>query len=57
MVAAGLPESVADFLLAWVRGINTGEWNNPSGDLEKLLGRRPTTVREYLRDNYPAPQG
>lgn len=57
MVAAGLPESVADFLLAWVRGINTGEWDSPSGDLEKILGRRPTTVREYLRDNYPALQG
>ena len=56
MVAAGLPGSVADFLLAWVRGINAGEWDNPSGDLEKLLGRKPTTVREYLRDNYPAPQ-
>lgn len=55
MLAAGLPESVAVFLLAWVRGINTGEWDNPSGDLEKLLGRKPTTVREYLRDNYLAP--
>lgn len=56
MLAAGLPEAVADFLLAWVRGINSGEWGHPSGDLEKLLGRRPTSVRDYLRDHYPAPQ-
>lgn len=56
LVAAGLPEPAVHFLLAWAHGINAGEWDNPSGDLEKLLGRKPTTVSEYLRDHYPAPQ-
>jgi NAD(P)H dehydrogenase (quinone) len=35
--------------MGWMRGINGGEWNGPSGDLQRLIGRRPTTVAEFLR--------
>ena len=45
----GLPAPAADFILAWVGGINAGEWDGASGDLEKLLGRKPVTAAQSLR--------
>lgn len=33
-VAAGLPQVAAEFALGWVRGINIGEWDEETGDLE-----------------------
>ncbi len=30
----------------------TGEWEDTPGDLEKLIGRKPTTATEYLREVY-----
>lgn len=56
LVAAGLPEPAAGFVLLWVQGVNTGEWDGRPGDLEKLLGRKPTTPNESLRANYAARQ-
>ena len=53
-MAAGLPDFVAPFLLEWVKGINRGEWDQVTGDLEKLLGRTPTTAEEYYRTVYKA---
>jgi len=52
LVASGLPEPAAAFALAWVRGINAGEWDGKTGDLEKLLGRKPVTAAEFLRAPY-----
>jgi NAD(P)H dehydrogenase (quinone) len=52
-VAEGLPEPVAAFALAWVHGSNLGEWAELTGDLERLIGRKPITTAEFLRDNYP----
>ncbi|MBP0438343.1 SDR family oxidoreductase [Tianweitania sediminis] len=54
LVAAGLPEPAAGFALAWVHGINAGEWDGKTGDLEKLLGRKPTTAAEFLDASYAA---
>jgi NAD(P)H dehydrogenase (quinone) len=54
LVSAGLPEPAAQFALAWVHGINAGEWADSTGDLEKLIGHRPTTTADFLRDNYPS---
>jgi len=54
-VADGLSEPVAAFALEWVHGANLGEWGNLTGDLERLIGRKPITTAEYLRDNYPTP--
>jgi NAD(P)H dehydrogenase (quinone) len=53
LVAGGLPGHVAEFALSWVHAINSGEWDDQPGDLERLLGRKPTTIAEFLRD-YPA---
>lgn len=49
----GLAEPFAAFGLSWVHGGNAGEWGEETGDLERLIGHKPTTAAEYLRDNYP----
>lgn len=56
LMAAGLPEPAARFALGWVHGINAGAWGGKTGDLEKLLGRKPMTAAEFLRTNYAARQ-
>ncbi|MFX3634799.1 MAG: SDR family NAD(P)-dependent oxidoreductase, partial [Candidatus Pristimantibacillus sp.] len=49
MVANGLPVFMTDFSLGWVRGINTGEFSETSGDLERLIGRKPMTYKEFFK--------
>jgi len=51
-IAAGLPVPAAQFVLAWVHGINAGVWDGASDDLESLLGRKPTTAAEFLRASF-----
>jgi len=50
--AAGLSEPAAHFVLAWVHGINAGAWDGASDHLENLLGRKPTTVAEFMRASF-----
>jgi NAD(P)H dehydrogenase (quinone) len=52
---AGLPESVIEFALRWVQGMNAGEWQGQTGDLEALIGRKPTTAFEFFRDDFLDP--
>jgi NAD(P)H dehydrogenase (quinone) len=52
LFSLGMPESTAGFFLDWMRGINGGEWDGPVGDLERLLGHKPTTLHEFLRHRY-----
>lgn len=52
-VADGLPEPYARFALEWVHAANLGEWGDLTGDLERLIGHKPLTTAEYLRNNYP----
>jgi NAD(P)H dehydrogenase (quinone) len=49
MAALGFPDFVAPFILTWVQGMNQGEWEEVTNDLETLIGRKPTTPAEYLR--------
>ena len=49
MAALGFPDFVAPFILKWVQGMNQGEWEEVTDDLETLIGRKPTTPAEYLR--------
>lgn len=44
-----LPEFAARFILGWAQGMNRGEWDQQTGDLEALLGRTPTTTEQHLR--------
>ncbi|PNP39791.1 hypothetical protein TGAMA5MH_08310 [Trichoderma gamsii] len=48
-----VPEQFPQFRLAWVTVINHGEFEETTGELERLIGRKPTTFREYLKTNYP----
>jgi NAD(P)H dehydrogenase (quinone) len=49
----GIPEFLAAWALNWVHAMNRGEFDGVNGDLERLIGHKPTTPAEYLRDNYP----
>ncbi len=48
LVGAGLPEVFADVLADADVGLSKGELRVTSGDLERLIGRKPTTVDEVL---------
>jgi NAD(P)H dehydrogenase (quinone) len=48
----GIPRNRADFVRDWVVGINRGEWAHTTKDLEKLIGRKPTTIEEVIRRVY-----
>lgn len=56
LVSLGLPEPAAGFMLKWVEGVNAGEWDGETGDLERLLGRKPKTPTEFLRASHAARQ-
>jgi NAD(P)H dehydrogenase (quinone) len=51
-VARGMLQPSIEFLMGWMRGINEGEWDKPSGDLERLIGHQPMTTAEFLRRAY-----
>ncbi|WNV85346.1 NmrA family NAD(P)-binding protein [Umezawaea sp. Da 62-37] len=44
----GLPEPVAQFLAEWFTSLAAGDFAGTSGDLERLIGRKPQTVPEFL---------
>ena len=54
LMTSGLPEPAARFALGWVQGVNAGEWGGQTGDLERFLGRKPTSAAEFLRANLRA---
>lgn len=45
----GWPSTKNGFLLGWVQAINTGEFSETTGDLERLIGRKPTTYKEFFQ--------
>jgi NAD(P)H dehydrogenase (quinone) len=47
IITKGTPRKIAEFLTNWVVAINDGEFEHQSGDLERLLGRKPKTFREH----------
>ena len=48
MVAPGFPRNVAEFITSWAVAMEEGEFEHQSGDLERLLGRKTKTFREYI---------
>lgn len=50
--AAGVPDFVAEFVLKWVQGMNDGEWEDQSQDLENLIGHKPKSAAAFFRDDY-----
>ena len=53
--AAGLPEFLAPFAIRWIKGMDNGEWEPDTDDLEKLLGRKPASTEETMRTTYFQP--
>jgi NAD(P)H dehydrogenase (quinone) len=51
-VAAGYPEVVANFLAQWGAATKDGMLAGTHHTVEQLLGRKPTSLREYLRETY-----
>ena len=49
-----IPQPVAEFVTAWVVGVGLGSFSQNTDDLERLIGYRPTSYREFLEKNYPA---
>ncbi len=49
---AGIPDFIAEFALKWVQGMNAGEWQEQTKDLETLIGHKPKTAMEFFRDDY-----
>lgn len=49
LLAAGLPEGVAAFVVSLDQSIEAGSLASVSGDLEKLLGRKPQSLKEGLK--------
>jgi NAD(P)H dehydrogenase (quinone) len=48
IVEQGLPRHVAEFLTSWAVAMEEGEFESQTGDLERLLGRKPKTVKAYI---------
>ncbi|PLR85307.1 SDR family oxidoreductase [Bacillus sp. V33-4] len=48
MLNAGVPEGLAHFQIALYQSIASGKEGNTSNDLETLIGRKPTSIRESI---------
>jgi NAD(P)H dehydrogenase (quinone) len=51
-VAAGFPDFVANFLAQWGAATQHGMLAGTDDTVERLLGRKPTSLREYLKTTY-----
>ncbi|ADB38102.1 SDR family oxidoreductase [Spirosoma linguale] len=51
-VAAGYPEVVANFFAQWGAATKHGMLAGAHDTVERLLGRKPTSLREYLKTTY-----
>lgn len=51
-VAAGFPEAVARFFAQWGTAAKHGMLAGTTNTVERLLGRKPTSLREYLKTTY-----
>lgn len=49
LLGAGLPEGIADFVTALDQSAEAGTLADATGDLEKLLGRKPLSLKEGLK--------
>jgi NAD(P)H dehydrogenase (quinone) len=52
-VNLGLPRHAAEFMAAWTDGVNRGAFSKNTADLERLIGYRPTSYREFFAQHYP----
>jgi len=55
LAAAAREDGQADVLIGMFRAARAGEFDAVDPTLERLLGRRPTTLREVLREVVAVP--
>lgn len=48
----GLPEPIIQMSLGFAAGIKNNDFNTVFSNLEKILGRKPQTLKEYLKSVY-----
>jgi hypothetical protein len=54
MLKAGMPPVVVAALLAWTAGLRAGENQQPLPTVEKILGRKAISWREWVIENAAA---
>ncbi|RFU81264.1 hypothetical protein TARUN_919 [Trichoderma arundinaceum] len=52
-VGENMNKQMPQFRLSWVRTMNDGDFEETTGELERLIGRKPTEFRDYVRSSYP----
>ncbi|MFN8253907.1 MAG: SDR family oxidoreductase [Ferruginibacter sp.] len=52
LTAAGVPAVYVDLFASFATAIKQGEFESTGSDLEKLLGRKPQDVADYLKKTY-----
>lgn len=52
VIKAGLPQEYAGMFASFSEAIEQGEFETANSDLENLLGRKPTSLKEYLKSIY-----
>lgn len=52
LVQAGVPEESASFFAGFGEAIKNGEFDTHRSDLERLLGRKPLELKEFLKHIY-----
>ena len=52
MIASGMPEMTAGFMAAFGEAIANDELDTKQTNLPAILGRKPTSLHEYLRTAY-----
>jgi NAD(P)H dehydrogenase (quinone) len=51
LLAAGLPAELASLLTGFGASIRAGLMETPLGDTDKLIGRSPTSIEQFLATN------
>ena len=49
---AGVPADAVAFLAAFSEAIKQGEFETAASDTERFLGRKPSTLRDFLKETY-----
>ncbi len=52
LTKAGVPEDTINFSVSFCQAIKKGEFDFPDPTLEKLLGRKPVTMNDFLKTVY-----
>lgn len=55
LIESGVPEGIAQFQITLYNSIANGNEGNTSHDLEELIGRKPTSIRESITHLFNRP--